>query len=403
MNNVDISTPASEDAVNNLCLRVLFVSHTYVVGVNQGKLDAIAATGKADVGLLAPAKWKALEWSRTIEIENPYPRIKLHPARILFGGRVGAYFYFPWAIMHALSNLRPDVLQVEQEVFSLSAFEMAIWARLTGKPMVVFVWENMERHLSIFRQWISQFVMRTAPLIIAGNHDGAEVLRRWGYTGAIEVMPQMGVDTGLFFPKNKHRNDPFVIGFMGRLVYQKGIDILLAAARQLDKQGHNFRIILCGTGPEEATLQQEAQKQQVAHLLLWRGAVRHEEVPEEMGKFDVLVLPSRSVLDWKEQFGHVLIEAMAMGIPAIGSTCGEIPNVIGRSDLVFPEGDAARLATILERMICEPEWRQEVEQYCLNRVYQHYTHERIAQRLLNLWHKVLEHKSAKSSQLISRG
>ena len=378
------------------CLRVLFISHTYVVGVNQGKLDAIAATG-TEVGLLAPGKWKALEWSRTIDLEKPYPRLQLYPAPVLFAGRVGAYIYSPWAIAHALNNFRPDLVQVEQEVFSLSAFEIALWARLTGKPLVIFCWENMDRHLSLLRRWSCQFVMDSVQLIIAGNHEAVDVLRRWGYAGRIEVMPQMGVDTSLFTHRlREYKNHEFCIGFLGRLAYQKGIDVLLAATHILREQGHHCRIILCGTGPDEEAMRHEAQKQGVADLVTWRGSVRHEQVPEEMSKFDVLVLPSRSVPEWKEQFGHVLIEAMAMGIPVIGSTCGEIPNVIGRPDLVFPEGDAKGLAAILERMICEPVWREEVGQYGMTRVCQHYTHERIAERLVSLWSEILQQKGEES-------
>lgn len=379
------------------CLRVLFVSHTYIVGVNQGKLDTVAATGKAEVGLLVPSRWKAPEWGRILELEKPYSMLRLYPARVLFGGRVGAYLYPPSAFLRALTDFRPDIIHVEQEAFSLSALQAALLAMFTGKPLVLFSWENMERRLSLFRRWSCQFVMRTAQLIISGNHEGADVLRKWGYTGPIEVMPQMGVDTSLFSPQpHKHSNDEFVIGFMGRLVHQKGIDVLLAAARQLNEHGHNFRIVLCGTGVDEEAMRHEAQEQKVADRVIWRGAVRHEEVPEEMSKFDVLVLPSRTVPTWKEQFGHVLIEAMAMGIPVIGSSCGEIPNVIGRPDLVFQEGDAEGLAAILERMIGEPAWREEVGQYCITRVRQHYTHERIAERLIKLWNEILEQKSMSS-------
>lgn len=392
-------SPKSENEEGTLaspCLRVLFVSHTYVVGVNQGKLDAIAATG-IEVGLLAPGKWKSLEWNQMFDLEKPYPRLQLYPARVLFPGRVGAYLYTPWAIAHALTNFRPDLVQIEQEVFSLSAFEIALWARLTSKPLVLFCWENRARHLLLWRRVLRQFVMDTVQLIIAGNHEAVDVLHRWGYAGSIEVMPQIGVDIRLFTPRlRNHQNEQFRIGFVGRLVYQKGIDVLLAATGRLREQGHDFWIVLCGTGSDEEAMRHEAQKQEVADLVTWRGAVSHAQVPEEMSKFDVLVLPSRTMPKWKEQFGHVLIEAMAMGIPVIGSTCGEIPNVIGRPDLVFPEGDVEGLASILERMICDPAWREEVGQYGITRVYEHYTHERIAERLSGLWRRILEQKRNKT-------
>ncbi|MBW4596875.1 MAG: glycosyltransferase family 4 protein [Brasilonema angustatum HA4187-MV1] len=401
-------------------LRVLFVSHAYVVGVNQGKLNAIAQraapsgsiassgakpiaqTNKAEVGLLAPSNWKALEWNRLLPLETPYPNIKTYSAPVLFTGRSGAHLYAPWKLAQVLNEFRPDVVQVEEEVFSLCAFELAIWSRLTSKPLVVFGWENMERRLPLPRHWVRQFVLSTAKLIIAGNRDGAELLRQWGYTGLVEVMPQMGVDTQLFAPNfhggarrsPEQKNEEFHIGFLGRLVPEKGIDIIFAAVRQLQQQGLNCRIILCGSGSGEEVLRQEAQKQQIADLVTWQGAVPHHKAPEQISKFDVLVLPSRTAATWKEQFGHVLIEAMAMGVPVIGSSSGEIPNVIGRPDLVFPEGDAQGLAAILERMIRDRQWCEETGRYGMTRVYQHYTHERIAERLLNLWQKLLEPNNA---------
>ncbi len=375
-------------------LRVLFISHAYVVGVNQGKLQAIAQTGKADVGLLAPSNWKAHEWNRLLELEKPYPKIQIYSAPVMFTGRGGVHLYAPWKIWQVLNDFQPDVIQVEEEVFSLCAFEVAVWSRFTSKPLVVFGWENMDRTLSVVRRWVRQFVMNTAQLMLPGNHDGSHLLRQWGYTGLMEVMPQIGVDTLLFSPRSHQpKNKEFNIGFLGRLVPEKGIDILFAAARQLQQQGLNCQIILCGSGSFEADLRQEAQKQQVADLVTWRGAVPHHKAPEEISKFDALVLPSRTSPTWKEQFGHVLIEAMAMGVPVIGSSSGEIPNVIGRSDLVFPEGDAQGLTAILERMIRNPDWREEVGRYGMTRVYQHYTHERIAERLVSLWQKLLELKS----------
>jgi glycosyltransferase involved in cell wall biosynthesis len=379
--------------MTNSSLRVLFVSHTYVVGVNQGKLNAIAQTGKVEVGLLVPSNWKALEWNRVFEVEQPYPKIKVYTAPVLFTGKGGAHIYAPGKIWQVVNDFQPDLVQVEEEVFSLCAFELALWSRITGKPLVVFGWENMDRTLSTSRRWVRQFVINTAKLMLPGNQDGANLLQKWGYTGLMEVIPQMGVDTSLFNPGLRDRqNQEFRIGFLGRLVPEKGIDTILAASKILRERGLKCQVIICGSGSYEDALRQEAEKQQVADLVIWRGSVSHEQAPEEIRQFDVLVLPSRTASSWKEQFGHVLIEAMAMGVPVIGSNSGEIPNVIGRSDLVFPEGEAQGLAAILERMISDLNWRQEVGHYGITRVAQDYTHERIAERLINLWNIVLKPK-----------
>ncbi len=391
-------------AKHKSCLRVLFVSHTYVVGVNQGKLDAIASQDEVEVSLLAPKRWKAVQWNKILEIENPYPRVQLYPNRVLFSGKAGAYVYSPLAILRAILDFRPDIIQVEQEVFSLSGFEVALFSRLLNKPLVFFGWENMDRKLSWFRRWIRKFILNTTKSIIAGNCEGAELVKKWGYSGSVEVMPQMGVDTQLFTPREKKLPDisnpklvnsklkksEFCIGFLGRLSYHKGIDILIDAARLLRDRGYTFKIRLCGTGSDKPKFVEQAQKLGLDKFIIWQDGVRHDEVPMEICRFDVLVLPSRTVETWKEQFGHVLIEAMATGIPVVGSTCGEIPNVIGRKDLVFPEGNAQELAAILMRLISQPSWYAEVADYSLKRVHQHYSHERIAQRLIELWRNILE-------------
>ena len=325
-------------------LRVLFISHTYVVGVNQGKLKAIADTGKVEIALLAPSNWQALEWKRIIKLETPFPEIKTYSTPVLFSGRVGAHIYNPWKIWQVINDFKPDVIQVEEEIFSLSALEVAFWAKLCRKPMVVFGWENQLRSLSFLRRWIRDFVMGATNLYLAGNQDGAEVMRSWNYQGQIEVMPQMGVDTELFTPPAKksleESQDQVNIGFLGRLVPEKGLDILLTAVSLLQQQNLDFQVTLCGSGQSEADLREAAKIQQIAERLTWRGAVPHEMAPIELSKFDVLVLPSRTIATWKEQFGHVIIEAMAMGIPVVGSSCGEIPHVIARDDLVFPEGNS---------------------------------------------------------------
>lgn len=385
-------------------IRVLFISHAYVVGVNQGKLNAIAQTGKVVVGLLAPSNWKSPEWNRQLPLERPYPNLHLYSAPVVFSGRGGAHMYAPWSIWQAVNDFKPDLIQIEEEVFSLSTFEVAIWSRISDIPIVVFGWENIERRLPWLRWWICKFVLDTVKAIVPGNQDGANLMRSWGYTGSIEVIPQIGVDPDFFqpLPAIDLTSRPFNVGYMGRLHRSKGIDSIFAAVRQLRAQGLNCQITLCGSGTDEQWLRDEADKQQIAEAIVWRGVVKHEGVPTEMAAFDVLVLPSRTTPTWKEQFGHVLIEAMSMGIPVVGSSSGEIANVIGRSDLVFAEDNWQELAAILERAIRNPDWWQEVGQYGRDRVDLYYAHQRIAERSIDLWQAVLDRSDAKSQLQLDR-
>jgi glycosyltransferase involved in cell wall biosynthesis len=390
-NNLHLSVVPTKPPCGSM--RVLFISHAYVVGINQGKLNAIAQMEGIEVGLLAPSNWKALEWNRALPLERPYSNIQIYAAPVIFTGRVGAYVYAPWTIWKVLQNFNPDIIQVEAEVFSLCAFEVAIFARMIDKPIVIFGWENQLRQLPLLRWQICRFVLHNASAIIPGNQDGADIMKKWEYTGQLEVMPQMGVDPQFFAPVPTSPTPSagiFRVGFLGRLAHSKGIDIIFNAVAQLRDRNINIQIILCGSGSEEKKLRKLAEHLQISDQILWRGAVPHDKAPAELSQFDVLVLPSRSTTTWKEQFGHVLIEAMSMGIPVVGSSSGEIPNVIGRSDLVFPEENHNALANILTRLIDDSEWRQETKQWGIERVHQLYSHEKIARRLIFLWHSILK-------------
>jgi glycosyltransferase involved in cell wall biosynthesis len=371
-------------------LRVLVVGHTYMVGVNQAKLHTLANSGEVELGLLVPSRWQSSEWQRRFLLDSPYSSFRIYASPVWFGRRGGAYLYPPWHLYCSFRNFQPDLIHVHQEVFSLSAFQVALLAYFTRKKLVVECAEDTVRRLSAFRKITRNFVLRTANAIVTCSHNAVKLLRGWGFSKEVEIIPHLGVDTTLFSPsRRKGGGDFFTVGFVGRLVHEKGIDLILSASRTLRERGYKCRIIICGIGPHERTLRREAQLHSVLDMVTWTGSVRPHEVPELMSKFDVLVLPSRTVPTWKEQFGHVLIEAMAMGIPVIGSTSGEIPNVIGRRDVVFPEDDPNGLANILDRMVKDSAWLGELRQYGIKRVIENYTHERIAERLIGVWFKII--------------
>jgi glycosyltransferase involved in cell wall biosynthesis len=104
---------------------------------------------------------------------------------------------------------------------------------------------------------------------------------------------------------------------------------------------------------------------------------------------DCLVLPSRTTRKWKEQFGRVLIEAMACEVPVIGSDSGEIPNVIGDSGLVFKEGDVGDLSSKLEVLINNKDVRVELARKGRQRVLNNFTQEKAAEETYKIYQKML--------------
>jgi glycosyltransferase involved in cell wall biosynthesis len=220
------------------------------------------------------------------------------------------------------------------------------------------------------------------------------------------VLPQFGVDPVLYAPNQRlgisdwgsgdgvsqpaipnHRSpvpSSFVVGYLGRLVPQKGLLDLVEALPLLPAHIH-ARLI--GDGIQKPQLLARATELGVAdrlELVAWTN-----DVPAELRRLDALALPSHTTPSWKEQFGRVLIEAMSCGVPVVGSSSGEIPQVIGEGGLVYPEGDIAALAAALRRLADDPALHNELGRRGRARVLEHYTQAALARRYYDIYRSML--------------
>jgi glycosyltransferase involved in cell wall biosynthesis len=115
-------------------------------------------------------------------------------------------------------------------------------------------------------------------------------------------------------------------------------------------------------------------------------------MPDLIRSLDVLILPSVTTPKWKEQFGRVLIEGMACGVPVVGSTSGEIPRVIGDAGIVVPEGDIDALAAAMRKLYDDGELRAQLSSRGRRRVLNQFTHTRIAEKTFDAYAEALARK-----------
>jgi glycosyltransferase involved in cell wall biosynthesis len=228
--------------------------------------------------------------------------------------------------------------------------------------------------------------------MIAGNHDASQVLRRQGFARPIDVLPQLGVDTGRFYPQDgtplrkQLGLSGFVAGYAGRFVPEKGLDTLIDGVAAID----GVSLLLVGAGPMLRELQVRCSRQGIETRVRTVPPVNHEQLAPYLCTMDALVLPSRTTATWKEQFGHVLIEAMACGVPVIGSDSGAIPEVIGDAGLIFPEGRSDRLAEQLAVLRDHHDIRADFAKRGVQRVAERYTQERIAAETAAIYNMALQ-------------
>ena len=107
-------------------------------------------------------------------------------------------------------------------------------------------------------------------------------------------------------------------------------------------------------------------------------------------EIDVFVLPSISTPTSVEQFGRVLVEAMAAGVPVIGSSSGAIPEVIDNAGLIFPEGDVNALAANLVQLRDEPALTRELIAKGQERIDRVYSYAAVANRLVTVYNALLK-------------
>lgn len=183
-----------------------------------------------------------------------------------------------------------------------------------------------------------------------------------------------GIDTERFSPsQNERRAGKIRVGYCGRFRREKGLLGLLEATANLDVE-----TILLGDGPQKPELTERGK----ATFLPPRP---YSEMHEFYRDIDIFVLPSIPIPGMAEQFGFVLIEAMASGVPVIATATGSIPEVVGDDAVLIPPRDISALRDAIAELISNPERRRDLAARGRNRVVTHFRREDIADRMAEIY------------------
>jgi glycosyltransferase involved in cell wall biosynthesis len=377
-------------------VRVVIISKALVVGAYQRKLEELAKLPGVELTAIVPPRWRDKRGDTPLQRAHT-AGYELIAAPLAFNGSY--HFHFYPTLRRLLRRLRPELLHVDEEPYNLATWHALRLGEQIGAAGLFFTWQNLNRRYPWPFRAAEQANYRRAAYAIAGNQAAVAVLRAKGYTGPVTVIPQFGVDPEIFRPKMSERSvssfafrfSPFVIGYAGGLLPEKGVDLLLRACAGLPA---DWLLLILGEGAERPRLVALADKLGINDRVRFLGRRPSTEMPTFYHALDVLVLPSVSRPNWIEQFGRVLIEAMACGVPVIGSTCGEIPNVIGDAGLVFPEGDVAALRDALAGLAADPGRAADLAQRGRARVLARFTQAQVAAATYAVYRAVWNGQSA---------
>ena len=226
-------------------------------------------------------------------------------------------------------------------------------ARL-GFRLVLTVWETiplLDAYRNVRTRRYRALTLRETDLFLAATERARAALLLEGVPAErIRVCPP-GVDTDRFGARSPDTTAATILS-PGRLVWEKGHQDVLRALALLRRGRHpGARLRIVGTGPEEPRLRAYARELGVADAVEFHGFVPYEKMPGVYAEAACMVLASLATWSWEEQFGMVLAEARAAGLPIVASSSGAIPEVAGRAARYFTPGDWPALADALAEVL----------------------------------------------------
>lgn len=320
----------------------------------------------------------------------------------VFTDRIRAFVYpNVISLCWRVSRFNPDIFHVIEEPFSLSAAQFVL-IRDTLCPeakIILNSFENIDIYQGFPFRHAQDFNLKRADALIIAPKEGRNIWEDRGFSRKIYHVP-LGVDTKVFHPLDESElssnnpfpmpnNDIFNVGYIGRLTEEKGVNILVEAIHLLKNNGNRVALFLVGSGSLRKELEKKVCMLGLSQDAKFINHLEQHELPVFLHHMDALVLPSITTTWWKEQFGRVLVEAMACKVPVVGSSSGEIPNVVGDAGLIFEEGNAKALSESLDTLIRDETQREKMALKGLNRVKEMYAWPAVANRLIEIYKEIL--------------
>ena len=365
-------------------LKILSIAHPAMTA-DGGRLRyyEMVKHGDVEVHLVVPATW--YQFGRSLQADPSLDeRLTLHimPIALPRAGPMSWYLHFYPGLRRLLRQVDPDVIHLWEEPWSVVALQARF---LKGRAaMVIEVDQNILKRLPPPFELIRRQVLGHTDHVLSRSPDATAVVRARGYHGPVTSIGY-GVDLANFHagvePMMPRTTRPdFRIGYVGRLVEEKGLDDALDAMKLTAAP---VSLAIMGEGPHEARLRQRVAELGLADRVTIRGWGTPADVAAFLRSLDVMILLTRTTRSVREQFGRVIVEAQACGVPVVGSQGGAIPDVVGDGGWIVPERDPHALARLLDTIAADPHALQAQGLAARSNVSDRFTYRVVAEDLLS--------------------
>jgi glycosyltransferase involved in cell wall biosynthesis len=385
-------------------MKILMIGHSYAVALNRRLCREVARAGGDEVAMTVAAPASYPGDLRPLMLEQlegePYAleaievRFTQVPHLFFYGGRLRTLLAGSWDVVHAW-----------EEPYIVAGWQIARGTR-PGSALVFSSFQNQPKRYPPPFSWFERDCLARAAGWTAFGQTVADNLKeRPGYRGKPMRTIPLGVDMDVFRPDAEvgrrvlgnlgwRESGPPVVGYLGRFVPQKGVELL---TRVLDRlPARSWRALFVGGGPLEGALRTWAGRYPDSARIV--TDVPHDAVPPYLNAMDILAAPSQTTPRWKEQLGRMLLEAMACGVPIVASDSGEIPHVVAGAGQIVSEADEAAWALALGALIDNPHLRREARDRGLTRAQDVYAWPRVAHQYLAFFRELRERHAQEADQ-----
>ncbi len=365
-------------------MKILVVSHSYIVSENQKNITELSK--HVNVQVVVP-QYVDDVIQKKINAE-PSPKIAIYKRLSLWGSQ---YFLLTWDM--GMRHFAPDIVHIEYDPWSIIFWQTILYKCLYARKAFIIctVKNNTYRVYPGFRGWLkfkmARFFIRRVHHFIAINKGVENIYHSIFHVplSRIDILQHLGVDTKTFKPRKQNSSrDKITIGYCGRFDYEKGIWDLLEAAKNC-YQHNDLCVKLLGHGElKEQLLQKQYEWLDVL------SPVPHKKVAEFMNDIDIFVMPSLISKDHEEHDAHALLEALACGVPSVGSDSGIITEVLeNNGGLIFEAGNVNDLQEKLMWLINDELLRETLSKNAMRTVNQQFSIERIADKKVSIYRKII--------------
>lgn len=316
-------------------LRVLRVAHHGVVTAWRERERELIRRG-VDLTLVSATRWN--EGGRDVELDFGADGFVRGVGTL--GTHPNGFLYDPRALWRFLGQCW-DLIDLHEEPCALATAEILAMMRLRRNrtPVVLYSAQNIHKRYPPPIRWFERTALRVAEGAYVCNVEAGRILQDKGLRHRPWLIG-LGTDLSIFRPgPHDAPRSPLRVGYSGRLETYKGVDVLLRAMAHLP----DAELSIAGEGPQRSHLVELAATLGIEQRVTFLGHLG-ADLPAFYRDLDVLAVPSLPTKSWLEQFGRVVVEGMASGVPVVASRSGALPDVVGEAGVLVEPGDPKKLA-----------------------------------------------------------